>query len=110
MRPACLCTTAPDQVRRSWQTTLAAGGVRCLGSTCRRSVGPNPPLVTQSGRGAKKHDAVQRGVVDTRNAPYGKSAGLARHSALMPANLITFAHFSVSSAMSFSKSAEELAN
>jgi hypothetical protein len=25
--------------------TLAAGRVRCLGSTCRRSVGPNPPLV-----------------------------------------------------------------
>jgi hypothetical protein len=25
-----------------------AGGVRCLGSTCRRSVGPNPPLVTRS--------------------------------------------------------------
>jgi hypothetical protein len=29
------------------EATLAAGGVRCLGSTCRRSVGPNPPLVTR---------------------------------------------------------------
>jgi hypothetical protein len=28
--------------------TLAAGGVRCLGSTRRRSVGPNPPLVTDT--------------------------------------------------------------
>ena len=28
------------------EATLAAGGVRCLGSTCRRRVGPNPPLVT----------------------------------------------------------------
>jgi hypothetical protein len=27
---------------------LAAAGVRCLRSTCRRSVGPNPPLVTRS--------------------------------------------------------------
>ena len=36
---------------RKWpdpEATLAAGGVRCLGSTCRRSVGPNPPLVTRS--------------------------------------------------------------
>ena len=31
------------------EATLAAGGVRCLGSTCRRSVGPNPPLVTEAG-------------------------------------------------------------
>jgi hypothetical protein len=31
------------------EATLAAGGVRCLGSTCRRSVGPNPPLVTHLG-------------------------------------------------------------
>jgi hypothetical protein len=28
------------------EATVAAGGVRCLGSTCRRSVGPDPPLVT----------------------------------------------------------------
>jgi hypothetical protein len=32
------------------EATLGAGGVRCLGSTCRRSVGPDPPLVTHSGR------------------------------------------------------------
>jgi hypothetical protein len=31
------------------EATLAAGGVRCLGSNCRRSVSPNPPLVTQNG-------------------------------------------------------------
>src|SRR5580704_13462212 len=31
------------------EATLAAGGVRCLGSTCRRSVGPHPTLVTRSG-------------------------------------------------------------
>jgi hypothetical protein len=31
------------------EATLAAGGVRCPGSTCRRSVGRNPPLVTQLG-------------------------------------------------------------
>ena len=30
------------------EATLAAGGVRCLWSTCRRSVGPNSPLVTRS--------------------------------------------------------------
>jgi hypothetical protein len=37
---------------RSWpepEATVAAGGVRCLGLTCRRTVGPNPPLVTLSG-------------------------------------------------------------
>jgi hypothetical protein len=33
------------------EATLAAGGVRCLWSTCRRSVGPNSPLVTQLGSG-----------------------------------------------------------
>jgi hypothetical protein len=33
--------------RPSRKPPLAAGGVRCLGSTCRRSVGPNPPLVTR---------------------------------------------------------------
>jgi hypothetical protein len=32
------------------EATQAAGGVRCLGSTCRRSVGPHPPLLTQSCR------------------------------------------------------------
>jgi len=34
---------------RKWpepEATLDAGGVRRLGSTCRRSVGPDPPLVT----------------------------------------------------------------
>jgi len=35
------------------EANLAAGGVRCLGSTCRRSVGPNPPLVTQTGLAAR---------------------------------------------------------
>src|SRR5271167_4735393 len=56
----------------SWpepEATLAAGGVRCLGSTCRRSVGPNPPLVTHCGRGAKKHGAVQQGVGTYGRAP-----------------------------------------
>jgi hypothetical protein len=34
---------------RSWpgpEATLAAGVVRCVGSTCRQRVGPDPPLVT----------------------------------------------------------------
>jgi hypothetical protein len=34
------------------EATVDAGGVRCLGSTCRRSVGPNPPLVTRFRRAA----------------------------------------------------------
>ena len=42
------------------EATLAAGGVRCLGWTCRRGVGPNPPLVTQLRHAARKHDAAQR--------------------------------------------------
>jgi hypothetical protein len=34
------------------EATVDAGGVRCLGSTCRRSVGPDPPLVTRFRRAA----------------------------------------------------------
>jgi hypothetical protein len=41
------------------EATLAAGGVRCLGSTCRRSVGPNPPLVTLSGSQRSKLSALR---------------------------------------------------
>jgi len=53
------------------EATLAVGGVRCLGSTCRKSVGPNSPLVTHTGRRAKKHGAAQQRVVDSRNGSYG---------------------------------------
>jgi len=36
----------------------------------------------------------------SRNGSYGISVGILDHSGLMPADLITLAHFSVSSAMS----------
>jgi hypothetical protein len=42
----------------------------------------------------KKDSALQQRVVDTRNGRYG--IAMAGHSALMPANLIILAHFSVS--------------
>jgi hypothetical protein len=38
----------------SRKPTLAADGARCLRSTCRRSVGPNPPLVTRCCRRRSK--------------------------------------------------------
>jgi hypothetical protein len=44
---------------------------------------------------------------DSENGIYGMSAEGAGHSALMPANLTTLAHFPVSSAMSLPKSAGE---
>src|SRR4030095_7244659 len=44
------------------------------------------------------------------NGGYGTWPSRADHSALMPANLTTLAHFSVSSAMNFPKSAGEPAN
>src|SRR5215831_12899978 len=44
---------------------------------------------------------------DSRNGSYGMSRGSLDHSGLMPADLITLPHFSVSSMISFSKSAGE---
>src|ERR1700730_3123205 len=52
-----------------------------------------------------------RGLRHSRNGSYGTSARIDRHqSALMPAARITLPHFSVSSAMSFPKSAGEPAS
>jgi hypothetical protein len=67
---------------RKWpepEATLAAGGVRCLGSTCRGSVGGNPPLVTRLGHAARKDGAAQQRVVDSRKGTYHSAR---RHMAL----------------------------
>jgi hypothetical protein len=79
------------------EATLAAGGVRTLGSTCRQCVGPNPPLVTRLRHAARKDTATQQSV-GSRNE---------RHCGLMLAARITLPHLSVSSAMSSPKSAGE---
>src|SRR5262245_22576183 len=47
---------------------------------------------------------------DSRNGRYIFGRDRADYSALMPANFTTFAHFSVSAAMNFPKSAGEPAN
>src|SRR5215470_17539600 len=58
--------------------------------------------MTRSGRGSKKHGALQQRVVDSRIEAYGTLA-----IGLMRADLITLPHFSVSSAISFPNSAGE---
>src|SRR5713101_9190935 len=61
--------------------------------------------VSLSGFDPKRKSQVQR---DSRNGTYGISRLLfSDHSGFAPENLITLAHFSVSSAMSLPKSAEE---
>jgi hypothetical protein len=89
-------------------STPAAGGVRCLGSTCRRSVGTNPPLVTQLRHAARKDDAAPQ-CLDSPERTIWKPRRKADqpHSALMLRAQITLPHFAVSSVVSFLKSAGE---
>jgi hypothetical protein len=68
------------------EATPAAGGVRCPGSTCRRSVGPNPPLVTPRRRrgsfgfemGCSDHLAQVLGFVGNELGEVGTLAPLKR--------------------------------
>jgi hypothetical protein len=70
---------------RSWpepEATPAADGVRCLGSTCRRSVGPNSPLVTQSGGRQPTFVAARNCYWITSSAVANRVSGMVRPSAL----------------------------
>jgi hypothetical protein len=61
-------------------------------------------LMPHCGLAARKDDAAQQGVVRLAERDLWNVQS-ADHSALMPANLVTLPHFSVSSAMSFPMSA-----
>jgi hypothetical protein len=71
------------------EATLAAGGVRSLGSTCRRSVGPSPPLVTQSGLQWSNCFALRDSYSITSLAVASSVAGIVRPSTLAVLRLMT---------------------
>ena len=92
IQPGTICTST-----RRYRSKFRRGGRE---ARCRR--------LTQSGRGAKKHDAVQQGVSTRGTGTMGYAPGAPRgfdQSTLIPANLITLPHFSASSTISLPKPA-----
>src|SRR5262245_42736838 len=90
--------------RQKRTNTRLSRHVRLVPIATERSAAKKSPLNHLVGAGEQHRRHVER---NSQIGSYGISAPAPPQCALMPANLITLAHFSVSSAMSFPKSAGE---